>query len=136
VIGLLVSGTMLLLLDQWSKKAVQLLASNRCVSWTPFLRIRYVINLNGTFHPNTRILLVLAWFASLISAVLLRRSGFWFQGEASVIGLGMAFGGAAGNLLDMLRYRFVVDFIDLRGWPVFNLADVGIVGGLALAFWR
>jgi lipoprotein signal peptidase len=29
----------------------------------------------------------------------------------------------------------VVDFIDLGWWPVFNLADIGIVGGLIAAFW-
>ena len=27
------------------------------------------------------------------------------------------------------------DFIDLRWWPVFNIADVGIVVGLVVAFW-
>jgi signal peptidase II len=37
-------------------------------------------------------------------------------------------------LLDVLRRRHVVDFIDLGWWPVFNVADVGIVGGLVLAF--
>jgi len=50
-------------------------------------------------------------------------------------GVGAALGGAAGNLLDILRRRSVLDFIDLRWWPVFNIADVGIVAGLAVAFW-
>jgi signal peptidase II len=47
----------------------------------------------------------------------------------------LAFGGAAGNLLDILRLRSIVDFIDLHWWPVFNLADVAIVAGLVVAFW-
>ena len=50
-------------------------------------------------------------------------------------GLACAFGGAAGNLIDILRYERVTDFIDLKWWPVFNLADVAIVGGLLVAFW-
>jgi len=50
-----------------------------------------------------------------------------------MFGLGMALGGAAGNLRDILRHRYIVDFIDLGWWPVFNLADVAIVGGLILA---
>ena len=50
------------------------------------------------------------------------------------IGLALALAGAAGNLVDILRWRYVVDFVDLGWWPVFNLADVGIVGGLLLAF--
>ncbi len=46
-----------------------------------------------------------------------------------------ALGGAASNLLDMLRRGAVVDFIDLRVWPVFNLADAAIVSGLAVVIW-
>ena len=52
------------------------------------------------------------------------------------VALAVAFGAAAGNLLDILRRRSIFDFIDLRWWPVFNLADVGIIFGLAVAFWR
>jgi len=38
-------------------------------------------------------------------------------------------------MLDLLRRKYVLDFIDLGWWPVFNMADVGIVAGLVLAFW-
>lgn len=47
-------------------------------------------------------------------------------------GLAVMLGGAAGNLFDRLQTGYVVDFIDLRFWPVFNLADVAIVAGVAL----
>ncbi len=47
-------------------------------------------------------------------------------------GLGMALGGAAGNLTDRLRLGHVVDFIDLHFWPVFNVADIGITCGAIL----
>ena len=53
--------------------------------------------------------------------------------------LGLLVGGAAGNLVDRL-FRSpgpgrgaVVDFLDFRVWPVFNLADSGIVVGGLLA---
>lgn len=49
----------------------------------------------------------------------------------SQVGIGLAFGGASGNLLDLLIRKAVVDFIDLRVWPVFNLADACIVIGTA-----
>lgn len=78
----------------------------------------------------------LVWLGALASAMVLRYFGAWFHGQASLIGLGLAFGGAAGNLVDIWRHQSVVDFIDLGWWPVFNLADIGIVGGLLLAFWR
>ena len=51
------------------------------------------------------------------------------------LALGLILGGAIGNLIDRVRLGYVVDFIDLRWWPVFNVADLGIVGGLLLAFW-
>jgi signal peptidase II len=50
--------------------------------------------------------------------------------------LGTALGGASGNAMDRLRRGGVVDFIDLRVWPVFNLADLAIVCGVAVAAWR
>jgi signal peptidase II len=41
-------------------------------------------------------------------------------------------GGALGNILDRLVRGYVVDFIHLRHWPVFNVADIAIVLGI---FW-
>jgi signal peptidase II len=135
--GLLASGATLLLLDQWSKRAVQLLRPRRFVAGVPFLYIRRVANINKIYRSgHARVVFVLVWFVALVSAVILHRSGLWFHGPVSQIGLGLAFGGAAGNLLDIVRHQSVTDFIDVRWWPVFNIADIGIVGGLLLAFWR
>ena len=60
-----------------------------------------------------------------------------------LVGLGLILGGALGNLIDRLRFRAVVDFLDIywRGWhwPAFNVADMGICLGAAcacLALWR
>jgi signal peptidase II len=48
---------------------------------------------------------------------------------------GLLLGGAAGNLIDRVRYGNVTDFIKLPHWPAFNLADVAItVGVLALVY--
>jgi signal peptidase II len=48
------------------------------------------------------------------------------------LGLGLQLGGALGNLVDRLRQGYVVDFIDLSWWPVFNLADAAILVGVAI----
>jgi signal peptidase II len=52
-------------------------------------------------------------------------------------GLGLILGGAIGNLVDRLRYRAVLDFLDLYigdwHWPAFNVADAGICVGAFLA---
>lgn len=58
-------------------------------------------------------------------------------------GLGLVLGGALGNLIDRLRFRAVVDFLDIYcgdwHWPAFNVADMGICVGAGLtllAFWQ
>lgn len=131
----LTAGMVLLFLDQWSKIAVQSRSVGANASPRGVLQIRCVAHRKFFYQrADARIMLVLVWFTALTSAVLLRRSGPWFHSPAEMVGLGSALGGAAGNLIDILRRRYVVDFIAVGWWPVFNLADVGIVGGLALAF--
>ncbi|NJP06630.1 MAG: signal peptidase II [Chloroflexaceae bacterium] len=50
------------------------------------------------------------------------------------ISIGLIIGGALGNLIDRVRLGYVVDFIQVGWWPVFNLADSGItIGTLLLA---
>ncbi|NLZ54251.1 MAG: signal peptidase II [Thermoanaerobacteraceae bacterium] len=50
--------------------------------------------------------------------------------------IAMILGGAIGNLVDRLRFGYVVDFLDFRVWPVFNIADCAIVvGALILAYF-
>lgn len=41
-------------------------------------------------------------------------------------------GGALGNLLDRVARGYVVDFVHVEHWPVFNMADVWLVAGAAL----
>jgi lipoprotein signal peptidase len=130
------SAAALLLLDQSSKKAAQLLPPDRSCSNAHFVRIHFVANVNRIYKSRSiRIGMALAWFWAMASVVLLSQFGPWFQGQVSQIGLGLALGGAAGNLIDIWRRQSVVDFIDLGWWPAFNFADVGIVAGLLLAFW-
>jgi signal peptidase II len=133
---LLAAGGVLLFLDQWSKRLVRLYVAGRCVSWGPALRIRRVTSAREIYaRDGARVALVVVWFIALVSATILYNSGTNFQTHAALWGVGAALGGAAGNLWDVLRRRSIVDFIDLRWWPVFNVADIGIVGGLVVAFW-
>lgn len=58
------------------------------------------------------------------------------QGVLFVLGIGLIAGGAAGNLIDRLRFGSVVDFLDfyVKGhhWPAFNIADSAITVGAGL----
>jgi signal peptidase II len=55
------------------------------------------------------------------------------------LSLGLQLGGTLGNLMDRMIRGFVVDFIEIGFLPIFNLADVAIVTGLAMLayyFWQ
>jgi signal peptidase II len=48
------------------------------------------------------------------------------------VALGLVIGGSVSNLVDRVRLGHVTDFLDLRFWPAFNLADSFIVVGVAV----
>ena len=84
----------------------------------------------GLFGDSAALLILMAlvvlgifWFAfrDLASRSFLVRLAF-----------GAIVGGAVGNIVDRVHYHYVVDFIDLRWWPVFNVADSCITIGVAL----
>lgn len=54
-------------------------------------------------------------------------------------GFSCILGGAAGNFIDRIRLRYVIDFIDIYykqwHWPVFNVADIAICLGTLIAAW-
>lgn len=64
------------------------------------------------------ILIILSWY-------LLKKHYFLPR-----LALSMLLGGSLGNLSDRLRTGYVVDFLDFRFWPVFNIADVALVLGI------
>jgi signal peptidase II len=131
---LLTFAAIAFLSDQVSKRVVQ---TRLAVPFGgPLLRIRKVHHRERIYgHTLFRAALIVIWCAAAIAAVRLHSSGLFLHGRLATAGVGCALGGAAGNLLDIVRHQHVVDFIDLGWWPVFNLADIAIVGGLLLAFW-
>lgn len=52
-----------------------------------------------------------------------------------VVAVSLILAGAIGNLIDRILYGHVIDFIDLRIWPVFNIADSAITVGAFLLLW-
>jgi signal peptidase II len=131
-----VAGSIVLFLDQWSKRVIELRAGQGTVSVGSVIRIRHARNVRALYSDDrVRVALVLVWVAAVASGIILHRAGDRLQTHTAMLGLGAALGGGAGNLSDILRRRCVVDFIDFGWWPVFNLADVAIVCGLVLALW-
>lgn len=55
------------------------------------------------------------------------------RGALTQIVLGFILGGAAANAVDRYRQGYVVDYVDVHIWPIFNLADACIVVGILVA---
>ena len=105
------------------------------------LRLKLAFNSGTAFSVGEGRGGLISLLGLVVVAVLLRSVASWPGRLPALIG-GLVAGGAVGNLLDRLLRDggdgvlagHVVDFIDLQWWPVFNVADIGIVGGaLALA---
>lgn len=129
----------LLILDQWSKYFV--MENMDLGQSVPLIKnvfhLTYIINPGAAFglFANQQLFFI---FVALV--VLL--SGLWgiqkFSGRYEklfVYGVAVFISGAVGNLIDRIRFAGVVDFLDFRIWPIFNLADIGIVCGAALLGW-
>ena len=101
------------------------------------LHLTYVQNTGAAFgllkHQQTLFigtsLLIIAW---LIRESLARPP----QSFLVMWSYALILGGAAGNLIDRLRFGHVVDFLDFRIWPVFNVADSAITIGVTLLIWH
>jgi len=128
--GLLFWG--IVLTDQLLKIAVQNLMRVResIPVWPQVFHITYVQNIGAAFgmFGGARYFfivtaLVLLFVVALIYPRLRRRSAWLHYGV-----LAMA-GGTLGNLIDRIYNGAVIDYLDFRVWPVFNLADIAIVIG-------
>ncbi|MFQ5812388.1 MAG: signal peptidase II [Anaerolineae bacterium] len=112
-------------------------------SWNPvaalerWVSLTYVTNTGaafGLFPDHGVIFMVIA--VVVIAAII-----FYYRylpGDQWLvqISLGLQLGGALGNLVDRLRYGHVIDFIDFKVWPVFNVADSSLfIGVVILAFY-
>jgi lipoprotein signal peptidase len=131
---LIVAAGLVVALDQVTKSVVLARfggahGSRRTIGWMPRIRplTSRVFGLRLVGDRNALLaLLVLAVLGAIPLTHLIAPAeacGAW-------VGLGAAIGGATSNLFDEFRRGAVVDFIDLRFCPVFNIADVSILLGI------
>lgn len=102
--------------------------------------ITYIENPGAAFgmFAEQRWMFIAAGIAVIAAACAMRRR---LDGASKMTrwGAALLLGGAAGNLIDRVRIGRVIDFLDFRVWPVFNIADIGIcvgVGCLIYALMR
>ena len=131
---LFLSG-IVLAVDQLSKSLIQfLLESGESLPMIPSVfHLTLVLNQGVAFglFPNSRTVLLLIITASILILTVLgfRAAPGRLKTQWAI---GLILGGALGNWMDRIRLGAVVDFLDFRIWPVFNLADTAISIGVGL----
>ncbi len=83
----------------------------------------------GLFASATSIVILLTGVA--VAWMLYFFACFGSRHPVLPVALGLVIGGSVSNLVDRVRLGHVTDFLDLRYWPAFNLADSFIVVGVA-----
>ncbi len=107
-----------------------------------FFSLTYVRNTGAAFgifgesHPLFREIFFLSMPPIAVLVILTILRGVSERDRVNVVALSLIFGGAIGNYIDRLRFRYVIDFLDFHlanqyTWPAFNVADMGIVCGVA-----
>lgn len=127
----------LLALDRWTKNwAMGWLSERGPLPVAPFFYLTYVENTGAAFGIGRArngffIGLSLALLAGLF---YLQRT--WPKDNPWLrVGVLLVLAGAVGNLYDRIAYGFVVDFLDFRVWPVFNVADSCVTVGAGCLAW-
>ena len=127
--------------DQLTKWLVlERFAAGERMELTPFFNLVLVFNKGAAFSFLAQeggwqrwALAAFAAVAAVVLAVLIARNP---GRRVLCTGLALVLGGALGNLVDRLRFGYVVDFLDFHAagwhWPAFNVADMGISVGAAI----
>jgi signal peptidase II len=135
-LGLAAIAVAAMIADQLTKQVVaRALALNEEVEIAGPFSIHHVHNSGiafGLFSSATSIVIALTGLAVLWMLVFFARAGA--RHPVLPVALGFVLGGSVSNLVDRVRLGHVTDFLDLRYWPAFNLADVFIVVGVAILF--
>ena len=99
------------------------------------LDLRYAENRDMAFsllrdiHSPVKVLILFACSMVVLGALIL---AWWRRRRASTAeqaAYALIIAGAVGNAIDRAGRGYVVDFIHLRHWPVFNVADIAVAAG-------
>ncbi len=83
----------------------------------------------GILQNQAAFFIAIAVVTITIIIFMLRRKT---SGALLKVSLALILGGAIGNLIDRIRFGYVIDFLDFKIWPVFNIADSAVTIGAGL----
>lgn len=101
------------------------------------LHLTYILNAGAAFGilANQRIFFI-AIAAVLIGIIVYFYAKILKLNRYFQLGIALLFGGAIGNMIDRIFIGKVIDYIDFRVWPIFNLADIAIVCGCIIIVYQ
>lgn len=111
-----------------------------------FFNLTYVRNTGAAFgflsqsHPTFREIFFFIIPPIAVGLIILILRTIENTDKKQILALSSICGGALGNYIDRLKYRYVIDFFDFHiyekySWPAFNIADVAIVGGVLVLIY-
>lgn len=127
----------IILIDQASKYYIQhtMYIGESIPIIKGIFHITYIENIHTSFglFKYQNLFFIIAAVISLILAILIYKRVIFKKDSKMYIPLLFILGGAIGNLIDRVRTGGrVIDFLDLRIWPIFNFADMAIVCGMSI----
>lgn len=134
--AMLIAVAAVIMVDQLSKRAIASRLAENEIGWRlTFLGIQRVTPPGHRRRTSTRdrCRLIGLWALAVGGSFLYAHVVMSSAGLLPHMGLGCAIGGATSNMLDRFWRGSVLDFIAVGFWPIFNLADVAIVGGVLVA---
>jgi signal peptidase II len=131
---------LVIVLDQltkvWVVNGLDLPEVRQILIWDPVLNFTWVRNFGvsfGLFGDGSARWLLIAF--SIAVSIFLAVWATKADRRLLISAIGLVMGGALGNVIDRIRFGYVVDFLDVSGlgfpW-VFNIADAAINIGVAL----
>jgi len=132
-------GLLVILADQLSKTWIRNnLDWGQSLFDAGFFQIVHVHNTGAAFgifkdHSLTLTIVGFVGIVVILLLVFVLRSR-WSLLDSMLVtsAIGLVMGGTIGNLIDRLRMGYVIDFMDFKVWPVFNVADASVTIGVII----
>ncbi len=127
---------LILIIDQVTKLLV---LKNITSSVTVIKNILYfsvIKNTGAAFGILKNETMLLIWFSVIVIGVILFYMDKIPKDKIVQIFTALILGGTISNLIDRLRLGYVIDFINFKIWPAFNIADAAVtIGAIGLIIY-